>query len=121
MRDILTIVKHKKQVVLYQPRCLKCGFITKSSTDTNTVKQLMQEHLMKSHHIPFQPLVYEDEDKHGNPVIKRVPLSDFSELFNIVRWTNSVDIRKVLEDEKQPQFYAVAGCRPKDCKAKVIA
>ena len=96
------IYKHKKKIVLYQPRCKKCGFIVKSSTDVFTTKRLMQDHLSKSHR-------YLD----SFTFVNQVPLSDFSELFNVVRWTDPIDIRKVLDTEKQPQFYAVAGCRPK--------
>ena len=85
----------KAGIVLYQPICRRCHFIVKSSIDVYLAKSMMQSHLEKSH---------------GAPLTLKLPrLSDFAELFKIVRTLNpsAAEVQMIRQAEQRSAFYRV--------------
>ena len=82
-------MKRKKRV-LYQPICRRCHFEVKSSLDLALTKMRMNDHLVKSHGFKFD-------------FSNKSPLSDYAEIFKIMRWTKPEDINSI--NDSNPEFY----------------
>lgn len=93
--------------MLYVCSCRKCAYLV-HHTDVQSVKNLMQEHLEKSHGEP-------------SALVHSVPIDDFKEMFKIDRIKDDEVIRGLVTAFEHRGFWKALRTNPKNIKTPVIS